>query len=76
VRPADPRVVGPDGFFYAVLAGPDRLRQEVFALGYHLHWGWAEVMGLDCAERVAFVRLLQEVLGEQQQALERARRGG
>lgn len=75
MREGDPRVAGPDQFFYPVLAGPERLRQEVFALGYHLHWGWAEVMGLDSGERSAYVHLLHDVLGEQQAALERARRG-
>lgn len=48
----------------------------MFALGYHLHWGWAEVMALDCAERSAYVQMLHDVLGEQQEQLARARRGG
>lgn len=47
----------------------------MFALGYHLHWGWEEAMSLECGERAAYVAMLQEVLREQQAALERARRG-
>ncbi len=48
----------------------------MFALGFHLHWGWAEVMGLDSDERAAQLVLLNEALAEQQAALDRARRGG
>jgi hypothetical protein len=65
LRPSDAYVAGSDQFFYSELTGTDRLRQEVFALGYHLHWGWAEAMELEIDERRAYVRLLSDVLAEQ-----------
>jgi hypothetical protein len=73
LRPPDAHLIGSDRFFYSELTGTDRLRQEVFALGYHLHWGWAEAMGLEIDERRAFVRLLADVLAEQQAEAERSR---
>jgi hypothetical protein len=65
LRSSDADLAGSDQFFYSELTGTDRLRQEVFALGYHLHWGWAEAMGLEIDERRAYVRLLADVLAEQ-----------
>jgi hypothetical protein len=52
----------------------DQLRQEVFALGYHLHWSHAEAMALEIDERRAYIRLLSEVLAEQRAELERSQR--
>ena len=76
MRPADADVAGPDEFFYPELAGPEQLRQEVFALGYHLHWGWSDAMGLEIDERRAYVRLLSDVLAEQKAEMDRARNAG
>lgn len=45
----------------------------MFALGYHLHWSHSESMGLEVAERRAYVALLAEVLAEQRAEMERAR---
>lgn len=72
LRPPDAHVAGSDQFFYPELTGIDGLRQEVFALGYHLHWGWSEAMGLEIDERRAYVRLLADVLAEQKAETERA----
>jgi hypothetical protein len=72
VRPPDAHVAGPDQFFYPELTGADQLRQEVFALGYHLHWSWSEAMGLEVDERRAYLLLLSGVLAEQQAEMERA----
>jgi hypothetical protein len=73
VQPADAHLAGPDQFFYPRLTEIDQLRQEVFALGYHLHWGYAEAMGLEIDERHMYVRLLADVLAEQKAEMERAR---
>lgn len=75
MRPADPHLAGPDRFFYPQLADLARLRQEVFALGYHLHWSYSEAMGLELDERRAYVQLLTEVLAEQKAEIERSRSG-
>jgi hypothetical protein len=50
------------------------LRQEVFFLAYHLHWGHGEVMDLPTDERWAYVRLLTERLEREQQAIKEAKR--
>ena len=50
------------------------MRQEVFFLAYHLHWGHGEVLDLPTDERWAYVRLLSEQLQKEQEAVERAKR--
>jgi len=50
------------------------LRQEVFFLAYHLHWGHDEVLGLPTAERWAFVKQLGEQLEREGEALKKSRR--
>ena len=71
--PPDADLAGPDQFFYPELTDTAQLRQEIFALGYHLQWGYAEAMGLEIDERHEYVRLLAEVLAEQKAEMERAR---
>ena len=71
MRPPDAYLAGSDQFFYPELAGADQLRQEVFALGYHLHWSWSDAMALEIGERRAYVRLLADVLAEQKSEMER-----
>jgi hypothetical protein len=73
LRPADPDVTGPHRFFYPELTEAEPLRQEIFALGYHLHWSWSEAMDLEIDERQAYVRLLADVLAEQKAEMDRAR---
>lgn len=46
------------------------MRQEVFYLAYHLHWSWSEIMGLDLAERWAYVQLLAHRIEADNQAFE------
>jgi hypothetical protein len=36
----------------------ERLRSEVFFLGYHMHWSWSELMGMESDERGTYVDLL------------------
>lgn len=50
------------------------MRQEIFFLAYHLHWGHAEIVQLSTDERWAFVRLLSEQLEREKEAIERVRR--
>lgn len=53
------------------------LRQEVFYLGYHLHWPYGEIMSLETDERRAYLRLLSEQIERENEAINRsARRGG
>ena len=52
----------------------DRLRREVFALAYHLHWGSEEILGLPTSERWDYLRLLNEQMESEQNALNTARR--
>jgi hypothetical protein len=54
----------------------DQLRREVFYLGYHLHWSHTEIVGLEVAERRAFVGLLGEEIERQNRAYEDVRRAG
>ena len=63
---------GLDQFFFAPLGGIEQLRQEVFALGYHLSWSHTEIMGLDIAERRAYLRLLSEQIERENQVMQRA----
>jgi len=49
------------------------LRQEVFFLAYHLHWGPGEVMDLVTAERWAYVRMLVEQLERERDHASKAR---
>ena len=72
MRPPDAYLAGSDQFFYPELTGADQLRQEVFALGYHLHWSWSDAMALEIGERRAYVRLLADVLAEQKAEMDRA----
>ncbi len=53
----------------------ERLRQEVFLLGLHLSWGYAEVMEMAVAERREYVRLLVNALEQQREAIERSGAG-
>jgi hypothetical protein len=46
----------------------------VFFLAYHLHWSWSELMGLESAERRAYVRLLVEQIERENAQIEEARR--
>jgi hypothetical protein len=50
------------------------LRQEVFFLAYHLHWGHGDVLGMVTSERWAYVRMLSEQLEREQTAVRQARR--
>lgn len=52
-----------------------QLRREVFALSHNLHWSYGESMGLDVAERREYVRLVSDFIAEQNETMERARRG-
>ena len=52
----------------------DALRSEIFFLGYHLHWSWNELMGLECGERRAYVRLLVEQIERENTRIDEARR--
>ncbi|HEX8073054.1 MAG TPA: DUF6760 family protein [Pyrinomonadaceae bacterium] len=74
LRPALPDDPGLDRFFYGAAGSEEQLRQEVFFLSYHLHWGHDEVMGLATAERRRFVRMLNETLETQNEEVQRARR--
>ncbi|MGW4229488.1 DUF6760 family protein [Streptomyces sp. NPDC004980] len=47
----------------------DRLRQEVFFLAYHLHWGREEVLSIPTEERWHYVRHLSEQLEREQDAI-------
>jgi hypothetical protein len=51
------------------------LRQEVFYLGYHLHWSYTEIMDLDHEERRAYLALLSEQIERESQAISQASRG-
>jgi hypothetical protein len=51
-----------------------QLRREVFYLSYHLHWSHTEIVGLDVAERRAFVGLLSEEIERQNRTYEDVRR--
>jgi hypothetical protein len=46
----------------------------VFFLAYHLHWSWSELMGLESAERRAYVRLLVEQIERENAQIDEARR--
>ena len=50
------------------------MRKEVFFLAYHLHWGHDEVMDMATDDRWAYVTLLNEQLGQEQEEIERAKR--
>jgi hypothetical protein len=52
-----------------------QLRRETFALSHNLHWTYSDVMALDVVERRAYVVLVAEFIQEQNDAVERARRG-
>lgn len=54
----------------------ERLRDEVFFLAYHLHWSWSELMGLESAERRAFVELLVSQIERENARIEASRNGG
>lgn len=72
-----PGVDGSDEFFFSQVAAEEQLRQEVFHLGYHLHWSYSEIMSLDTVERREILRMLIEAIERQNEAMERAaRRGG
>lgn len=51
----------------------DQLRQEIFHLGYRLHWGHDELMALAIDDRRAYVRLLIEALERETEAMREAR---
>ncbi len=56
------------------MSAGERLRKEVFFLAYHLHWGHDEVMDMATDDRWAYVTLLNEQLGQEQEEIERAKR--
>lgn len=66
---------GPDGFFLAAVAGEPRLRQEIFYLGYHLHWPYGELMDMPINERREYVKLLAEQVERENKTMENAARG-
>lgn len=74
MRKAVPRHPGHDGFFFAAVGSEEQLRKEVFFLGYHLHWAYAEIMDLDLDERREFIRLLAEQIEKEAQAVKNASR--
>ncbi len=77
LRSAIQRYVGPHRFFLAAVGTEDQLRQEVFYLGYHLHWPYAEIISLETDERRAYLRLLSEQIERENEAINRsARRTG
>jgi hypothetical protein len=47
----------------------DSLRREVFLLAYHLHWSPDAVLDLPASERRAYLRLLQDQLESERQAM-------
>jgi hypothetical protein len=51
----------------------DRLRSEVFFLGYHLHWSWSELMGMESDERREYVDLLMAQIQRENARIEAAR---
>ena len=53
----------------------DLLRQEIFYMGYHLHWTYTEVMALDITERHEYIRLLYETLEREHESVKGAARG-
>ncbi|XXY13207.1 DUF6760 family protein [Sorangium sp. So ce216] len=55
------------------MSAEERIRQEVFFLAYHLHWGHAEVLDMPTDERWAYVRLLTEQLEREHKEIELAR---
>ena len=67
------RQPGPLQFFITGLTQDD-LRREIFFLAYHLHWSWEELIGLDVAERRAFVQLLVDQIERENDRLAEAQR--
>ena len=49
-----------------------QLQREVFFLGYHLHWSYAELMDMAVGERHDFVRLLAEQIEQENARIEAA----
>lgn len=72
MRPRDAFESGHDKFFDTAVS-LDQLRQEVFFLGYHLHWPWSELMDMESAERRAYVALLVEQIERENARIEAAR---
>ncbi|MEU6232942.1 DUF6760 family protein [Kitasatospora sp. NPDC047058] len=50
------------------------MRQEIFFLAYHLHWGRDEILGLPTEERWHYVRQLVEQLEREQDMINGAAR--
>ena len=65
---------GFDEFFFSAVVGLDQLQQEVFYLGYHLHWSLHDILDLDILDRREYLRLLVNAIERQNQAMEDARR--
>lgn len=65
---------GFDEFFFSAVVTLDQLQQEVFYLGYHLHWSPPDILDLDILDRREYVRLLVNAIERQNQAMEDARR--
>lgn len=74
MRPNDGTDAGSQQFFFAAVSDDSQLRQEVFYLGYHLHWAHGDILDLETVERRHFVRMLSEEIDRQNAALEDARR--
>jgi hypothetical protein len=54
----------------------DALRREVFTLAYHLHWSPDAVLAQPVGERRAYLRLLQEQLEREEEAMKGAHSRG
>jgi hypothetical protein len=60
---------GSQQFFFAAVGDDSQLRQEVFYVAYHLHWGYDEILDLETVERRHFVRMLTEEIDRHNAAL-------
>ena len=49
------------------------LRQETFALAYHLHWSRDDVLALPTPERLRYLELLSEQMERERESLERGK---
>ncbi len=70
-----PRAAGQPGHdpFFSAGVGLDELRREVFFLGYHLHWSFAELMDMESGERRTYVGLLVEQIERENAQVEAVR---
>lgn len=54
------------------MSDADALRREVFTLAYHLHWSPDAILAQPVGERRAYLRLLQEQLEREEEAMKGA----